>query len=160
MTTDKTFQEIYSSKKSSLIMLICSYTLIGGFLYSHIDLPWWAKITGFLSFGLSISIDGILSLREYKRFVVMSHEFYKTLEEREKAIQQIKLIAEGADPVKLGDSLLLANQGLLESVKHSGMSGAYKKFEVNGEFDSVLLLKRKSLPLDEIIEILHKSDEL
>lgn len=90
----------------------------------------------------------------------MSHEFYKTLEEREKAIQQIKLIAEGADPVKLGDSLMLANQGLLESVKHSGMSGAYKKFEVNGEFDSVLLLKRKSLPLDEIIEILHKSDEL
>jgi hypothetical protein len=160
MTSEEAFHEIYSIKKRSLIGLLAFYVLFGTFLLSHADLPTYAKIGCFVSFGIAIFTDGLLSLREYRRFWKLSHEFFRTLEDREKAMQHIKKIVEGADSEKLADSILLTNQGLLEHVRESGGSGAWKRFEVNGEFDAVLLLKRKSLPLDEILEMLDKAKQL
>lgn len=160
MTFEEAFLKLYSTKKNSLIAVFCFYSLFGLLLFSKIDFPLYAKIVCFLCFGFAIFVDGILALKEFRHFWKLSHEFCDTLEEREKALKHIKDIVDGADPEKLGDSILLTNHGLLETVRDSGMSGAFKRFEVNGEYDAIMLLKRKSLPLDEVIEILHKSNHL
>jgi hypothetical protein len=45
----------------------------------------------------------------------------------------------------------------LITLKH-GYDGYYKEFEVDQEFDAALFLKRKSLPLEDMLKI-QKSNE-
>lgn len=93
------------------------------------------------------------TLEDFSLHVAKENEFtefaYKTLCD----------VRQGIDIEMLQDSLKVALTDLKLFTIRSKGDGSYREYEVDQEYDAILFLKRKSLPLDEMLKIKDALDK-
>jgi len=154
------FKQAASEKKRQIIMLMCLYILLVVSIQPHLSMPVPERLIMFISFSILLLLHHALDWREIKKLERMKMKFVQEIDHQTNTLEVMKNMAKGIEPKVLGDSVFMTLQALRQYAMEFDQDGACKPFDVDHEFDAVLVLKRKSLPIDEILNLLHKRKQL
>lgn len=154
------FKQAAAEKKRQIIILMCLYVLLVVSIQPHLNMPIHERLIMFISFSVLLLLHHALDWREVKKLEQMKIKFAKEIDHHTRTLEVMKNMAKGIEPKVLGDSVFVTLQSLRQYAMEFNQDGACKSFEVDQEFDAVLVLKRKSLPIDEILNLLHKRKQL
>lgn len=122
----------------------------------------------FFLFGLTAivlpeGIQDLITLKTKIRQLVELNTFSEKMSdevERVKGIYALLKTEIEKDPAKAKDSIQMQSLKLRNEAVANDYAACFAEFEFDNEYETIFLLKRKSLPIDEIMQAFHREQKI